>query len=472
VQGLEAVQHLGAQLDRLAAVDLDTVPTGLLGAQIADLDRAEARLAAQKARRVAAFDARGGAELDGSPTTGAWLRARTRAGHRDAATLVRTARQLRALPAVAAALAAGEVSWAHATTIAPALTDTHSRLDAAGAAAVETALTDLARDDTVDACRTAVRHLATRLDPDGTLAREERAFTRRYLTTAVGPGGLVHLRGLLDPEGGEILRTALAALTPPPVPGDDRTHAQAQADGLVDLCTGALRGDTLPTVAGRRPQVTLTVDLPTLRGEAARAGLDLPAALLIPAPDPAREPATPDPATPDAAAPAAAARGLLTGGASLPWTGPVHPATARRIACDADLTRLLLDPAGEPLHLGRTHRFATPAQRRVLDARDRGCIADGCHRPPQWCDAHHIRHWADGGHTDVDDMVLLCRYHHRHTHEAGWTITRDRHGRYRLTPPPHKTRSHRPRPHPHRQTPNRGVSAVVMTGGVPVVGAD
>ena len=446
------MQGLEAQLDRLAAVDLDTVPTGLLGAQIADLDRAEARLAAQKARRVAAFDARGGAELHGSPTTAAWLRARTRAGHRDAATLVRTARQLRALPAVAAALAAGEVSWAHTTTIATALSDTHTRLDAAAAAAVETALTDLAREDTVDTCRTAVRHLATRLDPDGTLAREERAFTRRHLSTAVGPGGLVHLRGLLDPEGGEILRTALAALTPPPVPGDDRTHAQAQADGLVDLCTGALRGDTLPTTAGRRPQVTLTVDLPTLRGEAARAGLDLPAALLSPArePAPAAAPARePAPAAAPAAAPArgpAAARALLTGGASLPWTGPVHPATARRIACDADLTRLLLDPHGEPLHLGRTHRFATPAQRRVLDTRDRGCIADGCHRPPQWCDAHHITHWADGGHTDIDDMVLLCRYHHRHTHEAGWTITRDHHGRYRLTPPPHKTRPHRPRP--------------------------
>jgi hypothetical protein len=444
-----AVGAVDSAIDGLAAVDVTVLPGPVLGERIVDLDRWLARLAAEKARSLAVFDARGGAEGDGAPSTAAWLRLRTRAGHRDATAWVGTARRLRGLPAVTAALAGGEISWAHTVAIAPALAESHDRLPAPVAAAVETALVDLGRAQTVDACRVAVRHLGTRLDPDGVLAKAERDFTRRYLATAVGPDGLVHLRGLLDADGGAVVLGALAALTPPPGPGEDRTREQAQADALVDLLGRGPAADT-PPAAGRRPQVTLTVDVDTLRRDATAAGLDVAAPLLA-LTGTAAAPAAPALAGRD---PAAVARGLLAGGASLSWTGPVHPATARRLSCDAVVTRLLLDPTGRPLHLGRSHRLVTPAQRLALAARDRGCIVDGCDRPPQWCDAHHITHWADGGHTDLDELVLLCRYHHRHTHEAGWTITRHPDGRYRITPPPrHRPPPHRPAHHPRPAPP-------------------
>jgi hypothetical protein len=134
---------------------------------------------------------------------------------------------------------------------------------------------------------------------------------------------------------------------------------------------------------------------------------------------------------------AAVLTGALTGraGASLGWTGPIPAATALRLACDATVTRLLLDPTGQPLHLGRTRRLVSPGQWTALVTRDRGCIAPGCGRPPQWCEAHHIVPWVLGGTTDLDTLALLCRVHHRYTHEGGWTVVRDAHGRYTLAPP-------------------------------------
>ncbi len=85
---------------------------------------------------------------------------------------------------------------------------------------------------------------------------------------------------------------------------------------------------------------------------------------------------------------------------------PVSALTARELACDAGVQRLLLGVEGEPLVLGRRERLFTPAQRRALAARDGGCIWPGCTAPPAWCHAHHVRHWADGGATDVDNGTI------------------------------------------------------------------
>ena len=76
----------------------------------------------------------------------------------------------------------------------------------------------------------------------------------------------------------------------------------------------------------------------------------------------------------------------------------------------------------------------------ALVARDGGCIAPGCHRPPEWCEAHHVVPWVLGGRTDIDKLALLCRIHHRHSHEGGWIVARDEHGRYTLRPPGRGTR--------------------------------
>ena len=105
------------------------------------------------------------------------------------------------------------------------------------------------------------------------------------------------------------------------------------------------------------------------------------------------------------------------------WGGHVHAETARRIACDAAISRILLDPAGQPLDVGRRTRVIPPALRRALAHRDQGCRFTGCGRPAPWTDAHHIQHWINGGPTSLDNLILICRHHHRLLHEEGWTMT-------------------------------------------------
>jgi len=110
----------------------------------------------------------------------------------------------------------------------------------------------------------------------------------------------------------------------------------------------------------------------------------------------------------------------------LNWFGPIPPATAKRILCDSDIWRIVLDPTtGLPLDVGRAHRLVPYWIRRALYARDRGCRWPGCSTPAPWTDAHHLRHWHDGGVTRVEDLLLLCRYHHVCVHEGRWRIHLD-----------------------------------------------
>ena len=92
-----------------------------------------------------------------------------------------------------------------------------------------------------------------------------------------------------------------------------------------------------------------------------------------------------------------------------------------RIADEADIWPTIIDRNGVPLALGRTRRLASPGQTMALIARDAGCSFPGCTHPPQWCDRHHILDWILGGPTDLDNLTLLCRYHHTHFLQKGWT---------------------------------------------------
>ena len=100
----------------------------------------------------------------------------------------------------------------------------------------------------------------------------------------------------------------------------------------------------------------------------------------------------------------------------------LSPATVRRLACDADLIPIALGTSGEVLDVGRTHRLVTPAIWRALVCRDAHCAFPGCTRPPIMCHAHHITHWADGGDTSLQNMVLLCGHHHRTIHHTPWQV--------------------------------------------------
>jgi hypothetical protein len=103
--------------------------------------------------------------------------------------------------------------------------------------------------------------------------------------------------------------------------------------------------------------------------------------------------------------------------------GPEVPAsTAQRLACDARVQVLLTDRTGNRMYLGRSRRLATPAQIAALTTRDGdGCQFPGCTHT-RYLHAHHVRHWLHGGRTDVDNLILICSFHHRAIHDHGYRI--------------------------------------------------
>ena len=115
--------------------------------------------------------------------------------------------------------------------------------------------------------------------------------------------------------------------------------------------------------------------------------------------------------------------------------GPhVSAETSRRLACDCSRVTLLEDKDGEPLSIGRKSRSIPPAMRRALRNRDQGCRFPGCTHK-EYVDGHHIHHWADGGETSMDNLVQLCRHHHRLVHEGGYGCKRLDDGKIFFTDP-------------------------------------
>jgi hypothetical protein len=112
--------------------------------------------------------------------------------------------------------------------------------------------------------------------------------------------------------------------------------------------------------------------------------------------------------------------------------GPVvPPETARRLGCDAD-TVTTIERDGLPVSVGRTRRTVPPRLRRALEARDEGaCCWPGCENR-RHLDAHHRVHWAHGGETSLENLVLLCWHHHRLVHEGGYSIEDDAAGGLRF----------------------------------------
>jgi HNH endonuclease len=108
---------------------------------------------------------------------------------------------------------------------------------------------------------------------------------------------------------------------------------------------------------------------------------------------------------------------------------------ARLRSAAALLPPILGGARTQPLEVGRTSRVVSPAQRAALVVRDGGCAFPGCLRPPAWCEAHHLRHWLHGGPTDLANLALLCRAHHRAVHEGGWRLQRLPDSSLKATPP-------------------------------------
>jgi hypothetical protein len=342
---------------------------------------------------VANFDAAGDGEtLHGAASTASWLRGAVGLAPGDASERVRIARRSRdVLAAPVGHLRSGGITFDHLRSI-----DRAVRFIPAGREAEAVALlTDLAVTAPVADVRTAGKHLRLVADPDGTLADCERQFERRHLTLAPLLDGMTSVDGLLDAESAALLNAALEPFLVPMGPGDARSAAQRRADGLTDIVRTACDHRLLPMVGGERPHLQVLIAGGPGEASGDATSVRLP---LSPLPGTAWLPQTP-------------------GGAT-----PLHPVGAARIACDAQINPVLLDVHGIPMGLGRSQRPFSTHQRRLLALRDGGCRFPNCTRPPAHTDAHHVHPWSAGGTTDVDNAVLLCRFHHRLVHEGGWQI--------------------------------------------------
>jgi hypothetical protein len=107
----------------------------------------------------------------------------------------------------------------------------------------------------------------------------------------------------------------------------------------------------------------------------------------------------------------------------LEYSSPVPAATVQRLACDASVARILLDAESAIVDVGRATRVPAAGTRRALDVKYGGCVWPGCDRRGRWTTAHHIKHWAHGGETSLENLVLLCGRHHWKVHEGGWQLT-------------------------------------------------
>jgi hypothetical protein len=130
------------------------------------------------------------------------------------------------------------------------------------------------------------------------------------------------------------------------------------------------------------------------------------------------------------------------------------PETARQLACDARILPIVLGGQSQILDAGRSRRLATGPLRRALIARDHGCTFPGCDRPPRWCNPHHLKHWADGGPTNLDNLALLCGHHHRQIHHNNdWTVQLGADKLPEYLPPPYLDHTRTPRRNMfHRRT--------------------
>ena len=260
------------------------------------------------------------------------------------------------------------------------------------------------------------RHLVHALDTE---TLEERSSGPTSGGTCGSPSiadGSTRLSGRLDAESAAMVRAALDPLAAPnPGPDgerDPRTAGQRTADALVELARRACTTGTLPVGHGVRPHLAVIITLESLRT----------ARLTTLTTDRHR------------AGRFGRYRGTAPG--ELGWGGPISAEAVRRIACDAGISRVITDPASVPLDVGREQRTVTAGQWAALVVRDRGCAFPGCTRPAEWCIAHHITHWADGGPTDLNNLVLLCGYHHRVVHHHGWHVAMAADRPPKFVPPP------------------------------------
>ena len=367
---------LGVMVEELQALDVDS----MTGSEVTDLLVSVTRLReaaeAVQLRAMAVVDAHDLHRCDGAYSPASWLRSHSTMSHGQTRSLARDAHMIRQDELLSHAL-----DTMGATKVRAMLRHVNWRTRAAFDEAVAMLLEEIAPLSTDDTNK-AMSFWARCVDEDG---REPRSVDGNTLHLTRTLYGNWILSGTFDPVTGAELSAGLSAegealFRSLQADGTFPAHWAVRAMALMSLVRRALD----PTHADTRvpPTVIVSIDVEDL----AKA----------------------------------------TGQAELVGQGTTITAeTARRLACDANIARLLTDGPSDIVDYGRSQRTPPPRLRRALDIRDRGCVFPGCDRPPGRCRAHHIRFWIrDHGSTSLINLVLLCDHHHHLVHEGGWTLTR------------------------------------------------
>jgi hypothetical protein len=365
-------------------------------ALIAEVDRAITVLTSVRADLLVAERDAGTWKGSGDPSFEAWRGRTSRTGLRAATTEVRRADTLAAIPAMRAAVDAGDLSVEHVDVVARTASGASAPVRRALASPEGQAqLVGLARR--VDAGRFAKSAAlwAAALDHAELERGHQAQRAARFLNVTDTPAG-TRIAGLVDTMTGHAVRLALEAVTGKPAPDDERVPEQRRADALATIARAVLDGAV--TAGGSvRPHVSLIMTADTWAALRARAG------------SPTGDRVTPSPVAP----------------VTLEDGTPVPVSDVASTLCDCEITRVVVDAASEPVDLGRAVRLHTPNQRRAVAARDGGCFWPGCGAPPRWCEVHHLVWWdRDGGRTTVFDGALACSFHHHEVHRRDLRITR------------------------------------------------
>jgi hypothetical protein len=284
---------------------------------------------------------------------------------------VQLARKLEKLPVVAEAFSLGEISRSHAAVIAEAYTPER----AFEMSNVEPQLVAAARDHTPKDLGGLVRVVTDAIDGDGGAASDEAMHARRSYSMSSTLDGMLVTNGTYDHLDGEIHKAAInAEMQRDFQPHDPRTSTQRRADAHTNIMRRALDNGELGDSHGVRPHITAVVDVGEKPDLSERVRMDRH------------------------------------------HNGFLSDTMLEMVACDCDITRVIMAGKSEILDVGRASRTPTAAQWKALVVRDQHCQHPGCYQPPSRCAAHHKWHWTRGGPTDLENLEMLCWFHHRLRH--------------------------------------------------------
>jgi len=335
-----------------------------------------------------------------------WLNLKCGIGLNAAREKIRVANALAGLPLISKAFSEGRVSYSKVRAMTRVATPEN-----------EEYLMMIAKHGTAYHVETLVR--LYRRECRLRAAQKKGPNSSRALHYHTDEDGMLVIEARLSPEQGALVLKALDAAVEqqPDVTAETREPISARrADALAEIAEGYLGSENVACNTADRHQVVVHVTAETLSSNIADD---------------------------------------VTAETSYLDDGPgVTAETSRRIACDASLVRLVKDQKGEPLSIGRKSRTIPPPMRRALIARDKGCRFPGCTHT-RFVDGHHIEHWANGGETSLDNLVLLCRHHHRLVHEGGFSCTRRFRGNVEFRDPDGRLLTNEPalRPVPRGEDP-------------------